>query len=196
MAALLVLLACCCSSSAGAGAFFGGFIPGTSRYAVKNLKKLSQNVITGNAKPVDCEKLYNYMKEIEKGKINMENSSDLFSEQENHVINSIHKIGKGGIEPGKICDTSTLDSKISLVKSIQAASEGDEDIPDFCNEIKDSSSSDMSDEPVLYWDVSKGGFVTLKEYVKNAFDGKYGPEIDEPVIAKCEAVDINIRNPE
>jgi hypothetical protein len=192
-AALLVLLACC-SSSAGAGAFFGGFIPGTSSYAVKNLKKLSQNVITGNAKPVDCEKLYNYMKEIEKGKINIENGSDIFSEQENHVINSIHILGKGG-KPGKICDKSIIDSKISLFKSIQTASEGDENIPDFCNEFKDLS-SDKSDEPILYWDVSKGGFVSLKDYIKNAFDGKYGAELEDPVEAKCKAVDININDVE
>jgi hypothetical protein len=63
-AALLVLLACCCSSSAGAGAYFGGFIPGTSQFVLKKIKKLIQLIITSDAKPVDCENLYKYIKEI------------------------------------------------------------------------------------------------------------------------------------
>ena len=31
---------CCCSSSSVAGAFLGGFIPGTSQYVLKKMKKL------------------------------------------------------------------------------------------------------------------------------------------------------------
>ena len=38
-AALLVLSACCCSSSVGAGAFFGGFIPGTPQFIAKKIEK-------------------------------------------------------------------------------------------------------------------------------------------------------------
>ena len=38
-AVLLILSACCCSSSVGAGAFFGGFIPGTPQFIAKKIEK-------------------------------------------------------------------------------------------------------------------------------------------------------------
>ena len=64
-AALLgVALICCSSSAAGAGAFFGGFIPGYVTICIaKKMKKIIQLIITGDAKPIDCENLYKYMKE-------------------------------------------------------------------------------------------------------------------------------------
>ena len=65
-AALLgVVLICCSSSAAGAGTFLGGFIPDTSPFIAKKLKKIIQLIITGDAKPIDCENLYKYMKEIQ-----------------------------------------------------------------------------------------------------------------------------------
>ena len=61
-AALLgIVLICCSSSAAGAGTFLGGFIPDTSPFIAKKLKKIIQLIITGDAKPIDCENLYKYI---------------------------------------------------------------------------------------------------------------------------------------
>ena len=45
------VLCCFSSSAAGAGALFGGFIPGTSQYVLKKMKKLIQIVIALDATP-------------------------------------------------------------------------------------------------------------------------------------------------
>ena len=84
-AALLgVALICCSSSAAGAGTFFGGFIPGTSQYVLKKMKKLIQLIITDDAKPLDCENLYKYMKET-KGTAAAESASQSLSANEKTI---------------------------------------------------------------------------------------------------------------
>ena len=47
--------------------------------------------------------------------------------------------------------------------------------------------------PIYYWDESKKEFIRDGKYFSNAFGGRSGPELEGPVIAKCEAVGINIR---
>ena len=190
-AALLVLLAgCCCSSSAGAGAFFGGFIPGTSQFIAKKMKKMIQTIITDDAKPVDCENLYKYIKEI-KGTPAAESASQSLTANEQTIAEKVYDIGRN-VSPEKICDKSTIDSAIKLFKDVENAAE-DEDVTGFCSELSELN-SDNANKPRLayYWDESKKEFVKDDIYFSNAFGGKSGPELEEPVKAKCMEAGINI----
>ena len=181
---------CCCSSSSVAGAFLGGFIPGTSQYVLKKMKKLIQIVIALDATPESCENLYKYMKET-KGTSAAESAVQSLSENEKTIIERVYDIGRG-VAPEKICDKSVADSAIKLFKNIQEAPEGAH-IPRFCNDLKDFSNENKGEQPIYYWDESKKEFIRDREYMKNAFDGKSGPELEEPIINKCMEAGINIR---
>jgi hypothetical protein len=191
-AALLgIVLICCSSSAAGAGTFLGGFIPDTSPFIAKKLKKIIQLIITGDAKPIDCANLYNYMKEI-KGTPAAESASQSLTANEQTIAEKVYDIGRN-ISPEKICDKSTIDSAIKLMKNIENAPEG-EDISGYCNDIKELN-NDNANKPRLayYWDESKKEFVKDDIYFSNAFGGKSGPELEGPVIAKCMEAGVNIR---
>lgn len=184
---------CCCSSSSVVGTFFGGFIPGTSPFITKKLKKLIQLIITDDAKPVDCENLHKYMEEI-KGTSAAESAVQSLSENEKIIGEKVYDTGKGGsVAPEQICDKRTVDSAIALFKKVQKAPE-DEDVTGFCSELSELN-NDNANKPRLayFWDESKKEFVKDDIYFSNAFGGKSGPELQEPVIAKCKAVGINIR---
>jgi len=182
---------CCCSSASVAGTFFGGFIPGTSQYVFKKLKKLIQLIITGDAKPLDCENLYKYMKET-KGKSAAESAFQSLSANEKTILEKVYDIGRA-VSPEKICDKSVTDSSIALFKKVQKAPEG-EDVTGFCSELSELSNENKGERrPIYYWDESKKEFVKDNIYFSNAFGGKSGPELDEPVIAKCMEAGINIR---
>lgn len=180
---------CCCSSSSVAGAFLGGFIPGTSQYVLKKMKKLIQIVIALDATPESCENLYKYMKEI-KGTSAAESAVQSLSSNEKTIIERVYDIGRG-VAPEKICDKSVIDSSIALFKNVQNAPEG-EDVSVYCNNLKDLGNEDKR-HPIYYWDESKKKFIRDGKYFSDAFGGRSGPELEEPVIAKCEAVGINIR---
>tara|TARA_Y100000389_G_scaffold151495_1_gene151262 strand:- start:9 stop:590 length:582 start_codon:yes stop_codon:yes gene_type:complete len=182
---------CCCSSSSVAGAFFGGFIPGTSQYVLKKMKKLIQIVIALDATPESCENLYKYMKET-KGTSAAESAVKSLSENEKTILERVYVIGRG-VAPEKICDKSVIDSYIRLTKDIQEAPEGAH-IPRFCNDLKDFSNEDKSERmPIYYWDESKKEFIKDTIYVSNASGGESGPEFQESIIAKCNEAGINIR---
>ena len=186
-----VAVICCCSSSTGAGAFFGGFIPGTPQFITKKMKKMVETIITGDAKPVDCENLYKYMKEI-KGTSAAESSFQSLSGKEQTIVGEIYDIGRG-VAPEKICDKSVIDSYIRLTKDIENAPEG-EDVSGFCNGIKELNDKNEDERrPIYYWDESKKEFIKDTIYVSNAFGGKKGPEMDKPIIDKCKEAGINIR---
>lgn len=189
---LYILLACCCcSSSAGAGAFFGGFIPNTSQYVVKKMKKLIQILIALDATPESCENLYKYMKET-KGTSAAESAVKSLSEKERHILEKVYDIGRG-VAPEKICDKSFMDSSIATFKNVQNAPEG-EDVSVYCNNLKDLGNENKDKRhPIYYWDESKKKFIRDGKYFSDAFGGRSGPELEGPVIAKCEAVGINIR---
>ena len=193
----ILLACCCCSSSAGAGAFFSGFIPNTQPWMWKTLKKLTQNVITGNAKPVDCANLYKFLIKNDgtggKGQ-SLSAHKSISEKDEKWVIRKVYEIGRD-IEPEKICDKSFMDSSIALFKKVQKAPIGKgEDLKRFCNELKDLGNENKDKKhPIYYWDESKKEFIEDRIYFSNAFGGRSGPELEGPVIAKCEAVGINIR---
>ena len=191
-AALLgIVLICCSSSATGAGTFLGGFIPDTSPFIAKKLKKIIQLIITDDAKPLDCENLYKYMKET-KGTSAAESAVQSLSENEKTILERVYDIGRG-VAPEKICDKSDIDSSIALFKKVQKAPEG-EDVTGFCSDLKDFSNENKGERrPIYYWYESKKEFIRDREYFSNAFGGKSGPELEGPVIAKCEAVGINIR---
>ena len=188
----ILLACCCCSSSVGAGSFFGGFIPGTSQYVLKKMKKLIQLIITDDAKPLDCENLYKYMKET-KGTSAAESAVQSLSENEKTILERVYDIGREGVAPEQICDKRTVDSAIALFKKVQKAPE-DEDVTGFCSELSELN-NDNANKPRLayFWDESKKEFVKDNIYFSNALGGKSGPELHEPIIAKCKAVGINIR---
>ena len=190
---LYILLACCCcSSSAGAGAFFGGFIPNTTQYVLKKMKKLIQIVIALDATPESCENLYKYIKET-KGTSAAESASHSLSEKERHILEKVYFIGRMDVTPEKICDKSSIDSSIALFKNVQNAPEG-EDVSVYCNNLKDlGNENEDKRHPTYYWDESKKKFIRDGKYFSDAFGGRSGPELEGPVIAKCEAVGINIR---
>ena len=191
-AALLgIVLICCSSSAAGAGTFLGGFIPDTSPFIAKKLKKIIQLIITGDAKPIDCANLYKYMKEI-KGTSAAESAVQSLSENEKIIGERVDDMGKN-VAPEQICDKRTVDSAIALFKKVQKAPE-DEDVTGFCSELSELN-NDNANKPRLayFWDESKKEFVKDDIYFSNAFGGKSGPELDGPIIAKCEAAGINIR---
>ena len=192
-AALLgVVLICCSSSAAGAGTFLGGFIPDTSPFIAKKLKKIIQLIITGDAKPIDCENLYKYMKET-KGTPAAESAVQSLSGNEKTILERVYDIGRKGVSPEKICDKSVTDSAIKLFKKVQKAPEG-EDVTGFCSELSELSNENKGERrPIYYWDESKKEFVKDDIYFSNAFGGKSGPELEEPVIAKCMEAGINIR---
>ena len=191
-AALLgaAVVCCCSSSSASVGAFFGGFIPGTSQYVLKKMKKLIQIVIALDATPESCENLYKYTKEIE-GTSAVESAVQSLSENEKTILERVYDIGRRGVAPEKICDKSVVDSTIALFKKVQNAPEG-EDVSVYCNNLKDLGNEDKR-HPTYYWDESKKKFIRDGKYFSDAFGGRSGPELEGPVIAKCEAVGINIR---
>ena len=192
-AALLgaAVVCCCSSSSASVGAFFGGFIPGTSQYVLKKMKKLIQIVIALDATPESCENLYKYMKET-KGTSAAESASQSLSEKERHILEKVYDIGRG-VAPEKICDKSFMDSSIATFKNVQNAPEG-EDVSVYCNNLKDLGNENKDKRhPIYYWDESKKKFIRDGKYFSDAFGGRSGPELEGPVIAKCEAVGINIR---
>ena len=186
---------CCCRASSVAGAFFGGFIPNTQPWMWKTLKKLTQNVITGDAKPVDCENLYKFVIKNDgtggKGQ-SLSAHHSISEKDEKWVIRKVYDIGRD-VAPEKICDKSVVDSSIALFKNVQEARKG-EDVSGFCKELKEISDNIKGGKtPAYYWDESKKEFIRDREYFSNAFSGKSGPELQEPVIAKCKAVGINIR---
>jgi len=191
-AALLgIVLICCSSSAAGAGTFRGGFIPDTSPFIAKKLKKIIQLIITGDAKPIDCENLYKYMEET-KGTSAAESAVQSLSENEKTILERVYDIGRS-VAPEKICDKSVTDSSIALFKKVQKAPEG-EDVTGFCSELGELSNENKGERrPIYYWDESKKEFVKDGIYFSNAFGGKSGPELEEPVIAKCMEAGINIR---
>ena len=172
-AALLVLLACCCSSSAGASAYFGGFIPGTPQFIAKKMKKMIQTIITGDAKPVDCENLYKYIKEI-KGTPAAESASKSLTANEQDIAGKVYDIGRG-VSPEKICDKSVIDSAIKLFKDVENAPEG-EDVSGFCNEFKEIN-NDNENRPCL-------------AYFLDTLDDISGTS--GPVIAKCKEAGVDI----
>ena len=189
------VLCLCSSSAAGAGAFFGGFIPNTQPWMWKTLKKLTQNVITGDAKPVDCENLYKFVIKNDGtgGKGQSLSAHHSLSENEKTILERVYMMGKMDVVSERICDKSYMDSSIALFKNIQEAPE-DEDVSEYCNDLKDiGNENEDKRHPSYYWDESKKEFIKDREYFSNAFGGKSGPELHEPVIAKCEAVGINIR---
>ena len=191
-AALLgIVLICCSSSAAGAGTFLGGFIPDTSPFIAKKLKKIIQLIITGDAKPIDCENLYKYMKEI-KGTPAAESASQSLTANEQTIAGKVYDIGRN-VSPEKICDKSVTDSAIKLFKKVQKAPEG-EDVTGFCSELGELN-NDNANKPRLayFWDESKKEFVKDNIYFSNVFGGKSGPELEEPVITKCMEAGINIR---
>ena len=190
-AALLgVALICCSSSAAGAGTFFGGFIPGYITIVLQKMKKLIQLIITGDAKPIDCENLYKYMKET-KGTPAAESASQSLTANEQTIAGKVYDIGRN-VSPEKICDKSVTDSAIKLFKKVQKAPEG-EDVTGFCSELSELN-NDNANKPRLayYWDESKKEFVKDDIYFSNAFGGKSGPELEEPITAKCNEAGINI----
>ena len=185
-----VVLICCSSSAAGAGTFLGGFIPDTSPFIAKKLKKIIQLIITGDAKPIDCENLYKYIEET-KGTSAAESAFQSLSENEKTILERVYDIGRG-VAPEKICDKSHMDSSIALFKKVQKAPEG-EDVLGFCNDLKDiGDESKDKKHPIYYWDESKKEFIKDDIYSSNAFGGKSGPEFQEPIIAKCNEAGINI----
>lgn len=192
-AALLgIVLICCSSSAAGAGTFLGGFIPDTSPFIAKKLKKLIQLIITDDAKPVDCENLHKYMIDVGRNPT-MDSAIQSLSENEKTILERVYMMGKMDVVSEKICDKRTVDSAIALFKKVQEAPE-DEDVTGFCNDLKDiGNENEDKRHPSYYWDESKKEFIKDNIYFSNAFGGKSGPELDGPVIAKCEAVGINIR---
>jgi len=194
-AALLgaAVLCCCSSSSTSAGAFFGGFIPGTSQYVLKKMKKLIQIVISLDATPESCENLYKYMKET-KGTSAAESAVQSLSENEKTILERVYDIGRG-VAPEKICDKSVAYSTIRLFKKVQNAPKGEErQLSVYCNELKDLGNENKDKRhPIYYWDESKKEFIRDREYMKNAFDGKSGPELEGPIINKCMEAGINIR---
>ena len=151
-AALLggVLLCCFSSSATGAGSFFGGFIPGTSQFVLKKMKKLIQNVITGDAKSVDCANLYKYLKET-RGSSTVEYVSQSLSEKEKHIVERVYDLGRG-LEPEKICDASTMDSIQKAITKIENKDTSvcvdlrdlDNEIPRFIWDKKTSSGWDTT----------------------------------------------------
>jgi hypothetical protein len=191
-AALLgIVLICCSSSAAGAGTFLGGFIPDTSPFIAKKLKKIIQLIITGDAKPVDCENLYKYMKEI-KGTSAAESSVQSLSENEKTILEKVYDIGRG-VSPEKICDKSTIDSSIKLFKDVENAPEG-EDVSGFCNDLKELNNENQDERrPIYYWDESKKEFVKDDIYFSNAFGGISEPKFQETIVDKCKEAGINIR---
>ena len=191
-AALLgIVLICCSSSAAGAGTFRGGFIPDTSPFIAKKLKKIIQLIITGDAKPIDCENLYKYTKEIHETSA-AESAFQSLSGNEKTILERVYDIGRS-VAPEKICDKSVTDSSIALFKKVQKAPEG-EDVTGFCSELSELSNENKGERrPIYYWDESKKEFVKDGIYFSNAFGGKSGPELEEPVIAKCMEAGINIR---
>ena len=193
MSAVLIgaALCCCCSSSTGAGAFLGGFIPNTPQFIAKKLKKMVETIITGDAKPVDCENLYKYMKEI-KGKSAAESSVQSLSENEKTILEKVYDIGRA-VAPEKICDKSVTDSAIKLFKDVENAPEG-EDVSGFCNDLKELNNENQDERrPIYYWDESKKEFIKDDIYFSNAFGGISGPKFQEPIIDKCKEAGINIR---
>ncbi len=188
----ILLACCCCSSSSVAGTFFSGFIPGTPPFITKKLKKLIQLIITDDAKPVDCENLHRYMIDVGRNPT-MDSAIQSLSENEKIIGERVYMMGKMDVVSEKICDKSYMDSSIALFKNIQEAPE-DEDVSEYCNDLKDiGNENEDKRHPSYYWDESKKEFIKDREYFSNAFGGKSGPELHEPVIAKCEAVGINIR---
>lgn len=192
-AALLgVVLICCSSSAAGAGTFLGGFIPDTSPFIAKKLKKIIQLIITGDAKPIDCENLYKYAEET-KGTSAAESAFKSLSENEKTILDMVYDIEGEGVSPEKICDKSAIDSAIKLFKDVENAAEG-EDISGYCNDINELENKNQDERrPTYYWDESKKEFIKDDIYSSNAFGGKSGPEFQEPIIAKCNEAGINIR---
>ncbi|BCV07098.1 MAG: hypothetical protein Ct9H90mV1_0640 [Prasinovirus sp.] len=148
-AALLgaAVVCCCSSSSASVGAFFGGFIPGTSQYVLKKMKKLIQIVIALDATPESCENLYKYMKET-KGTSAAESAVQSLSENEKTILERVYDIGRG-VAPEKICDKSFMDSSIALFKNVQNAPEG-EDVSVYCNNLKDFHRKETPKKDILY----------------------------------------------
>ena len=189
----ILLACCCCSSSAGTGAFFGGFIPGTPQFIAKKYKKMIQTIITGDAKPVDCENLYKFMEEVRRTPA-AESSTQSLSVNEKDILKKIYDIGrKDDVEPEKICDKSEIDSAIKLFKDVENAPEG-EDVSGFCNDLKELNNENQDERrPTYYWDESKKEFIKDNIYVSNAFGGKKGHEFQEPIITKCKEAGINIR---
>ena len=188
-AALLgIVLICCSSSAAGAGTFLGGFIPDTSPFIAKKLKKIIQLIITGDAKPIDCENLYKYMKEI-KGTPAAESASQSLTANEQTIAGKVYDIGRN-VSPEKICDKSVTDSAIKLFKDVENAAEG-EDVTGFCNDIKELDNNDEI-RPRYYWDESKKEFVKDDIYFSK-IGGKSGPEFEQSITAKCNEAGVNIR---
>ena len=193
-AALLgIVLICCSSSAAGAGTFLGGFIPDTSPFIAKKMKKIIQLIITGDAKPIDCANLYKFMEET-KGTSAAESAFQSLSGNEKEIVGMIYDIGrKDDLEPEKICDKSVIDSAIKLFKDVENAPEG-EDVSGFCNDLKELNNENQDERrPTYYWDESKKEFIKENIYFSNAFGGKSGPELDEPITAKCNEAGVNIR---
>ena len=191
-AALLgaAILCCCSSSAAGAGAFLGGFIPGTPQFIAKKLKKIIQLIITGDAKPIDCENLYKFMEET-KGTSAAEPAFQSLSANEKTILEKVKYIGRS-VAPEKICDKSAIDSAIKLFKDVENAAEG-EDISGYCNDINELENKNQDERrPTYYWDESKKEFIKDDIYSSNAFGGKSGPEFQEPIITKCNEAGINI----
>ena len=147
-----VAVLCLCSSSAtGAGSFFGGFIPGTSPFITKKLKKLIQTIITDDAKSVDCANLYKYMKET-KGTSAAESAVQSLSEKERGMLEKIYDIGRG-VAPEKICNTSIVDS---LQKAIIKIENKDTSV---CTDLKDLE----NDIPRFIWDKKTKKFIETKD---------------------------------
>lgn len=156
-AALLgaAVLCLCSSSAAGAGSFFGGFIPGTSQFVLKKMKKLIQNVITGDAKSVDCANLYKYMKET-KGTSDADYVMQSLTEKEKHIVERVYDLGrKSGSEPEKMCNASIMDSIQKAITKIENKdTSGCVDLKDLENDI-----------PRFIWDKKTKKFIEIKDLI-------------------------------
>jgi len=156
MSGVLLGAVALCSSSA-VGSFFGGFIPGTSRFILKKMKKLIQNVITGNAKSVDCANLYKYMKET-KGTSAAESVIQSLSEKEKHIVDRVYDLGKkSGTGPEKICDASIMDS---IQKAITKIENKDTSV---CVDLRDL------EIPRFIWDKKTKKFIEIKDLVDEEY---------------------------
>ena len=93
------------------------FYADTSPFIAKKLKKIIQLIITGDAKPIDCENLYKYMKET-KGTSAAESAVQSLSENEKTILERVYDMGKN-VAPEQICDKRTVDLAIEFFKNIQ-----------------------------------------------------------------------------
>ena len=182
-----VLLLCSfTSSAAGAGAYFGGFIPGTLKWFMNKLEKDVTSIISNGAKEDDCKKVRKLLIDYEGLMVqNRDAFEDRFSEKELKVMAIIKKLRLHSCD-----DTNDIDSILTSVQNVNNLKE-DEDPKDICNEIKENTRFLYGN--YLYWDDSKEELMKLEDYIDSKLNVEDGSEVIESVGKKCEAVGINLR---